>query len=311
MTRLLSLLLAAAGVLAITAPDSPKPILDLQQFRRASSIHIRGGPGRDGVATLVNLNPAINTWYTLSVSWSDRPAEQTWHLENPRPREARIYLDEKYPSGIAIAEGSNRYACDVFAELEEGRKSPLIYYPLCGGRLYLRNPAKGQRTALESAVEFLRDLVWGGEELIDLFHHLLADRYRETAELRDRKQAAAPGGAVAAGQPLPALIDPEQASRLATPENLGITLESQGKGMLPGAWYAAAGNRGIYVSVIQPNLIAPAILKSYKNVVGNLDNVEAASLCYLVAFDLDRFEIGYALGTDYPGWAGPGARCRK
>ena len=70
--------------------------------------------------------------------------------------------------------------------------------------------------------------------------------------------------------------------------------------MTPGAWYAAAANPGVYVSVLQPNFIAPAILQSYRSVVNNLDSVEVHSLCYLIAFDLDRFELGYALGTEHP-----------
>ena len=39
--------------------------------------------------------------------------------------------------------------------------------------------------------------------------------------------------------------------------------------------------------------------------MNNLDNVEASALCYLVAFDLDRFDLGYALGTEHPkvGWS--------
>ena len=35
----------------------------------------------------------------------------------------------------------------------------------------------------------------------------------------------------------------------------------------------------------------------------SLDTVEASSLCYLIAFDLARFELGYALGTEHPGVA--------
>ena len=35
--------------------------------------------------------------------------------------------------------------------------------------------------------------------------------------------------------------------------------------------------------------------------MNNLDNVEASALCYLVAFDLDQFELGYELGTEHPG----------
>jgi hypothetical protein len=69
---------------------------------------------------------------------------------------------------------------------------------------------------------------------------------------------------------------------------------------MPGAWYAAAGNPGVWVSMIQPNLIAPAVLQSYRNLVSNLDSTEAASLCYLIAFDLAQFELGYALGTEHP-----------
>ena len=70
--------------------------------------------------------------------------------------------------------------------------------------------------------------------------------------------------------------------------------------MTPGAWYPATGNPGVYVSILQPNLIDPAILQSYKTTVNNLDSVEASALCYLIAFDLDQFELGYALGTEHP-----------
>jgi hypothetical protein len=70
--------------------------------------------------------------------------------------------------------------------------------------------------------------------------------------------------------------------------------------MLPGAWYPAAGNAGVYVSILQENLIDPLILQSHKTTVNNLDGVEASALCYLIAFDLDQFELGYALGTEHP-----------
>lgn len=332
MIRITSVLLAAAGVFALATPESadapqnpaslynaeaPKTILDLQQFRRTSSIHVRSGlrgvREREGVATLVNLNPTINTWYLLSVVWRNAGAQDSaWHLENPKPHEAQILLDEKYPSGLVIAEAGNRYSCDLFGPgslpnaLEQGRNSQLIYYPLCGGRLYLRNPAKGRRTALEAATEFLRNQVWGGERVIVLFHHLMADRYRETGELRNRNEAAS--GPIAADRPVPALIDPAYADRLIVPDNLGIALEAQGterSGVTPGAWYPKAGNAGIYVSVMQPNFMAQSILRGYKSLVSILDGVEVSSLCYLIAFDLDRFELGFALGTAYPevGWS--------
>ena len=283
-------LVLAAGALALA--DGPKTIVDLQPFRLTSSIHTQSG-----AATLVNLNSTINAWFLLDVDGSD------WHLENPKPHEAQILLDGKFPSGLVIVEGRSRYSCDLFGNaLEQGRNSQLIYYPLCGGRLYLRNPAKGKRTALESATEFLRNQVWGGEKVIVLFHHLMEDRYRETGEFREETEGSA-SKTMAADRPLSALVNPENGDRLIKAANLGIALESREagrKGMAPGAWYPAAGNPGIYVSVIQPNLVAPAIFQSYRSLVNTLDSVEGSSLVYLVAFDIDQFELGFALGTEHP-----------
>lgn len=328
MIRTRSFLLVAAGALALApweqagTPDGPSPqnaaqydadvpktIIELQQFRRTSSIRLHRHPGDNATATMVNLNPAINAWYLLSVIRKDGGPETSWHVENPRPRETSIFLEEK--SGLVIAEGRNRYPCDLFGNgtsssaLEQGRSSPLIYYPLCGGRLYLRNPAKGARTALEAATEFLRDQVWGGENVIILFHHLLADRYRDTAEAGNSKQAGKDrAGAATSDYPLPALIDPAHEGPIAVPASLGIALEPDGPDrnhMAPGAWYPAAGNAGVYVSIVQPGFIAPSILAGYRNIVSSLDKVELFSLCYLIAFDMDRFELGYSRGSGYPG----------
>lgn len=315
-----SVLFAAVGILAFVTPqlaDAPpsqvaqynaevsKNIVELQQFRQTGSIHIHSAAGKDGTATLVNLNPDINTWYLLTVAWSGSP-ETAWHLENPRPRDQWLTVDQKFATGIQILEGKSRFSCDLFDgrsspdPLEQGRSSEQIYYPICQNRLYLRNPAKGSRTALESTAEFLRTQVWGGEQVVDMFHHLLGDRYRETGELQNGNSAS---DANPAGSPAPAQIDPDLAHRLLTPSGMGVSLESQNAekhGMAPGAWYQAAGNPGIYVSIIQPNLIAPAILASYPRLVGHLDSVEQASLCYLIAFDADRFDVGYSLGTSFP-----------
>ena len=109
-------------------------------------------------------------------------------------------------------------------------------------------------------------------------------------------------GGTPAGQPLAAIIDPRYADRLVIPRGMGIGLHAEGPekdGMIPGAWYEGA-NPGTWVSIILPDVIAPSILQSYGTIVNTLDRVEAASLCYLIAFDLDHFELGYELGTDHP-----------
>jgi len=289
--------------------DVPKSVLELQQFRQTNSIHIASRQGRKGIATLINLNPAINAWYLLKVAWNDGASELAFHLENPEPHARRLLLDEKYLAGLVIAEGKNRYYCEVFEgdALDQAKASQHIFAPLCEGRIYVRNAVTGHRTTLEATAEFLREHVWGGEKIVDLGHILLGDLHRETGKIEEGSLGTA--GAKAGGPgdlPLPARIDSKYADRVLASSNLGIDLEGPDRnGMTPGAWYAASGTTGVYVSILQPNLIDPAILQSYKTTVNNLDSIEASALSYLIAFDLDRFELGYALGTEHPqvGWS--------
>jgi hypothetical protein len=297
----------AAPIQAMAAPETaiPSSIVDLQAFRQTSSGSIESATGAPGTATLVNLNPTINAWYLLKVVWQDG-SESSYHLENPQPHSQTVLLNPKYPAGVELLDGSTRHECNLFAvpgnsPLAEASKSHAPYASLCEGRLWLRNPVKGHLTRLEAEAEFVRNQVWGGEKITVIFHHLLEDTNRETAQL----SAAADQGAATAGPamedaPLPALVDAKYADRVLTPTGLGIPLGKVHGGVRPGAWYAASGNPGVYVSLIEPQLIDAAILDSHRARVNALDSVEASSLCYLVAFDLDRFDLGYALGTENP-----------
>ncbi len=281
----------------------PKTIVELQQFRQTSSSRIRSDRGAEGTATLVNLNPDVNAWYLLKVAWQGG-SESSYHLENSEPHSRKLTLDSNYPFGIQILQGKTRYPCNLFGDgsLEQARNSQMIYAPLCDNRLFLRNPDKGRRTSLEAAAEVFRDRVWGGEKVITVFHHVLADSHRETAEMHNEGN----GGSTAVngdmqGAPLPAIIDAKYANRLLTPRSLEIALEvSEHAGLSPGAWYPASGNPGIYVSLIAPELIDKTILEDRETSVNSLDRVEASALCYLVAFDLDRFDLAFALGTEHP-----------
>jgi hypothetical protein len=299
-------LVLATGVIGQT--EAPKTIVELQPFRESASIHIKSRQGREGMATLVNLNPGVNAWYVLKIAWNGAP-DIAYHLENPDPRGRRVVLDDKFSSGITILGGKSRYSCDLLGgdppnALDRAKASPLIFYPLCDSRLYLRNPAVGHRTTLEAATEFLRDHVWGGEGIIALGHILMGDANRNTGALESGANRTQTSGT---DSPLPALIDPKYADRSLALTNLGIQLEvGAQKGLIPGAWYPARDNPGVYVSIIQPNLVDPAIFSTYKASVNSLDGVESPALVYLIAFDLDRFDLGYALGTEHPqvGWSG-------
>src|SRR3974377_380524 len=300
------LILACGGMLAMTkswesraqgmaAPKSrtiepeTKSILDLQPFRQVTSNRIKSNTGTQGTATLVNLNPAVNSWYLLEVDWHDG-SQSSYHLENRQPRSEKLFLDPKYPLGIEISQGNSQQPCNLFESrangpLDQARNSQAPYASLCEGRLFLRNSVKGHRTKLEAEAEFFRTQVWGGEKVAVIFHHILEDSNRETGKLTDASasSAAAPVSGKAEDAPPSAMIDPKYAGRILTPRGLGIPLGNVNArpGVRPGAWYPASGNPGVYVSLVEPQLIAGSILESYKSLVNPLDSVEAASLCYL------------------------------
>ena len=290
------------------APEAtlPTTIVELQPFRQTSSNRIASSSGVPGTATLVNLNPTINAWYLLKVLWQDG-SQSSYHLENPQPRSQSVVLDPQYPVGVQLLEGSVRHPCKLFGSetdspLAEASKSHLPYASLCEGKLYLRNAVKGHLTRLEAEAEFVRTQVWGGEKVTVIFHHLLAESHRQTAQLHSAADQGdtTVGTEAAENAPLAALIDAKYADRVLTPSGLGLTLEHVHGEMRPGAWYSASDNPGVYVSVIEPQLIDTTILESHRATVNALDSVEASSLCYLVAFDLERFDLGYARGTEHP-----------
>lgn len=284
----------------------PKSIIELQQFRNAESLAIAGPGGHSGKATLVQLNPVVNAWLLLVLDWDAHGGRQSYHLENPAPRKQHIRLADA--RSIVITLGNSSVACDLWSKgedspLEQARRSLKPYAPLCGGRLYLRNPTSGNSTHLEMATDFLRKYIWGGEEIIgfvrEQFYH---DAFLEKGSVGTEISASESTSPAA---PLAAAVSLGYAKRSVRPEHLGINLDKSATGLVPGRWYSAAGVAGVYVSLIQPQAIAAEILNSYRGKVNSLDSVEAAALDYLVAFDLEQFDLGYSLGTEHPalGWS--------
>jgi hypothetical protein len=291
-------------------PGHPTTIVELQPFRETSSIEIKGGQGKDDLVTLINLNPNINAWYLLQSKWGKGGTEEAYHIENVDPRTQRLRLDNSNPKGLLLIEEVKRSPCDLWGinsheSLEGRRKSRISYAALCDSKVYLRNPTKGHQTPIEEVTDFLRKTVPGGEEIVSFFRDtVFAYLYQEKAE---KSAELSPTASIRESQgshdgPAPALLNELQARPLLKPIDLGIKIHESGRnGMIPGIWYEAEGNSGIYVSVIVPNGIAPEIISSYKNVVNRLNSVELTQLVYLVAFDLSRFDLHYALGTLHPG----------
>ena len=302
---------------AIQKPGSSVPregtsIVELQPNRQTSAIPIQGEGGAAGRATLINLNPTINGWYLLRLQWSGGQ-DVSYHLENPEPRRQALALDAAHPQGLILTGRQGREVCELWGKgraspLQEAARSSAPYAPLCGARLYLRNATTGHETNIERMTGLLRDKVPGGEGLVEVVRDTVyAHLYRErAAELPESQPAAGGIPQTLESGPEPAELDARQAARLLKPPQLGIDIEGASPGgVWPGAWYAAQGNPGIFVSVLQLSAVAPGLLQSYPNFVSPLDRVEATEVIYLVAFDLQALELHYRRGTDHPrvGWS--------
>jgi hypothetical protein len=307
------LLACLASVSLSGAADQPKTIIDLQPFRTTNSITIKGAKGDEGLAALINLNPNINAWHLVQLSRGDAPGEN-YHVQNAHHRTQRLSLGNSNPYGLAIAHGKESAVCELWStdsreSLKESRRSAVPYAPLCNGKIYLRNPTKGHQSPVEAVTDFLRKEVPGGEEVVsfvrDTFYAYL---YQKKAEqkVESRSAEGAPQAKTVNG-PASALLDPKKSYEAVKAVDLGIEMEdSISDRMVPGIWYAARDNPGIYVSVVVPGGIAPEILRSYTNTVSSLNDVESGQLVYLVAFDLGRFDLHFAVGTVHPevGWSG-------
>jgi len=284
---------------------TPPTIVELQTGRTSEAVALPDASGRHGIATLINLNPAVNSQFLLTLQGSDRPEALNYPIENPAPATQRLSLSTLKPGHLSIDTAGKTVQCALWPvdALEKAHRSPLPFAPWCDGRLYLRNAVRGNRTVLEATTQFLRDHVWRGEQIIGFVRH---EFYQDAFMERAISQADASGRTRVPGSldgPPPAQMIATGIQREIVTPGLGIDLGASGP-VLQGQWYGAAGLDSIYVSVAQPGLLTNGDTVATGRGRA-LDSVESDALVYLVAFDLAAFELGFALGTEHPrlGWS--------
>ena len=284
--------------------ETPKSVLELQPFRSVAHVELEGAkPGRGG-ATLVDINPAVNVWLVLTLAAPGSGVARSVHIENPRPLEQRPRLVAAVGGALLVEGLGNGGPCEVWSPardaLGEAADSRLPYAPICDGRLYVRNPVAGHRTSLERITDFLRNHVFGGEEIISFVKEQM---YRDAFLERGVEHPAAgcrPPDLGSTVLPLAAAVNAESAVQCRTPGSLGLDVVGAAAGFSPGHWYPVRDLPGIYVSAMTPGDMTADFLAAEPH-VNRLDAVETGALAYLVAFDMSRFDLHFALGTDHPG----------
>lgn len=276
----------------------PKSIVELQPFRSETTAVL---PDTGETVRLVSVNPGINAWFLLEIGTATSGSLRSYHIENPDPEGSKVELS--LLPGPSLIVGGRR--CEPWSgsltELETARNSGVPYAPLCGGSLYLRNQVPGTRTTLERTTEFLRDNVWKGEEVV----RFVRDRFYKDSNFETAEVVGAAGLQDTSAGPRPARTAGGDVSRpvISALHGLGLAGSFQNL-MTAGLWHPVAGLEDVYVSTIQPRMISDDVLNG-PGKTNRLDSVESKASVYMVAFDLERFDIGFALGTDHPalGWS--------
>lgn len=290
------------------AEARPKTALELQPLRSTCTMPIHTAAGREGVATLVDLQPAVDRWYVLRLEWVGGGDPEAYHLENPYPGEQRIDLDGG-GQGLLVVRDGEPAPCELWGEgppsvLGQARSERWPFEWLCDERVLLRTATVGRRTKKEMAADFLRDHVWGGEKITTVTRDtVFAGSYRKEGVLADQRAGVVAGGT---GTPRPPVLEAAAADRLLEPMGLGLSVDRETGGELAqGRWYELTGAPGVFVSALRPDAVAREIVDRQAPYVAQLDSKERSALVYVVAFDLARHDLGFALGTDHPrvGWS--------
>jgi len=275
-----------------------KTIMELQPFRKESLAVLADGTTP---VKLISLNPTINTWFLLRVGEDGTRGQQNYHLENPDPYGQKLFLSEDNVPAIYLSGNFGDARCEPWAgapsQLATARDQGLPYAPICDGLLYLRNQSSGSKTTLERTTDFLRDHVWKGEQVV----RFVRDNFFKDSALEISKVLAVDGTGQLVDGPVPALIDGAVEDRYVITALHGFALQGTKPGqMTVGLWYPVVDMPDVFVSAIQPKAISSSILRG-PGTTNGLDSVESRATDYFVAFDLDKFELGYAVGTDHPG----------
>jgi len=292
--RVASWTCAVSACLGVAAVARTMTLLDLQPRLAASTTVLVDGRS----ARLVDPAPAIGRWYLLTLD-AGTPREENYHLEAAEPLAEPPRVDPASAGRLLVRYRLGDVCGLTLQALATARRQGAAFGALCGGRMFLRNAVHGRRTALEATTEFLRDHVWGGERIIGFVRQQF---YQDAFALHGDEGPAQAQPAVSTVPP--PRLRPGMTDRVVVPTDLGIDVGAASQGMRIGQWVPARGRAGVFVSLLLPSAIdGGPRLPGHPD--WRPDAVEADSLDLFVAFDLSRFDVGFALGTEHPrlGWS--------
>lgn len=292
--------------------SAPRDVLSMQPHSVSNSMEVLDPQGQSARVSLRNVAPGTGVWYVLSFRGAGQLGRglsgSDLHLE-VEDKGWSVKLDPTFPQGVVLESSAERVECPLWGSehgtLAKAHLARSAYGPLCRDKLRLRGAKDGHRSPREWLAEFVRDRVPGGERLTNLVKDLfIKDSFLEEA---NREALPDADSVPPIGAPLAPLIRPLAQHEGYTPPGLGLEpLNPDARGRLfSGRWYALREQPGAFISVLQPGDVADEVVEAQAGRVNPLDAVEKETLAYLVAFDLERYDLNYGLGTEHPrvGWS--------
>jgi hypothetical protein len=298
-------ILLAFGLVYGSADATGKTAIDLQLQK---TLEERSGKDVDGKAlkaTLTNLNPAINSWFVLKTVMTVGNTTKFFHIENSNPKEVTIRLATNPLLSLEITNGEKTSQCPISVPeltslLESSFRDSESYAPICDRQLYLRIAITGRQSSKEAVSSFLRKHVWGGDEITTLVKETLYQDSFMLESVTTTKQVSEMPGDSDAGPPA-GKIEKSFQGKLVSAVEMGIPVSEVSDGnLIAGRWYQSSVDDAVFVSAVEPGILNTQVLNSYTDRVAPLDPVEKKAIAYLVAFDMDKFSAGFAIGTDSP-----------
>ena len=302
----------------IVKPKKISSVIDLQPNAKRDQVNIPASEKQeDGKAVktaehtleLVNLNPVIGSWFVLTIQTGKE--KKSFHIELQVPETDQLQLS---PTGLKIMRadgaGSVEVSCETFDDalmkrLVAERKNNLSYSEICEKRALVRHQITGRQTAKEFVSGFLRDNLWGGEQITTVVKEtFFQDKFLLSAKPEKENatatpQTPAPKPEAPAG-PLAGRIDEAFRGNTLVISEFGIKLVGNPEKLTVGEWYEIEGQPGMYASVIEAGMVEKSILNSHKNIVGALDRIETDAIALMIAFRKNQFDAGFMIGTDHP-----------
>ncbi|MEZ4742454.1 MAG: hypothetical protein R3B45_08410 [Bdellovibrionota bacterium] len=283
-----------------------KSIIDIQPNKLISTKEITSEKGKLTQFSLINLNADFNRWYILKYDQITEKKIDYFHFQNPDPDNQIIKLSNVKDFAIDISVNGKVYTCELTVDnltnlSEKASKSLSAYEELCDNRIFLRIAINGRRSSKEAVASFLRKHIWGGEKITSIVKQTLFKDKFMLEVVGDHSSQTDKVGFPEKKGPQRAKIDEKSSGRLIPMQMLGIPISDENvKELKSGEWYPTKYDSSVYVSAIEPKSVADEILKSYPERTSSLDSVESKAIAFLVAFDLEKFGIGFMVGTEHP-----------